>query len=269
MSTGLKQFIEQGRLRMTFDGRTLVRAVHQSEIDRVGSDASLDTYIAERLPYFYREPKQVARLFGEGYFLSAIKRALERLPTAETFQSSHFAEILAAVYAEEMLGLRRLYSKLALTTAENTNAYKMDVLLYDPLSDPVEFVFAEVKSSMKTSAAGLPAGHDKSCFADLFTSFNAYKDTDLEFDLGAIKDRMTEVPAADAARITEALLPYHARRVRYAGFCVIDSSTHSEDEAAVLATRRNKKTFDVDLLCVTELPAVASSAYELLFGTDT
>lgn len=266
MSDGLNQFIQQGRLQMTFAGRTVVRAVHRTEIIRVGSEGNLDRYMAERLPYFYREPKQLAQLFGNGYFLTAIQRALETLPTAETFQSSHFGEILAGIYAEEVLSLGRLYSKLALRTAENSNVYKMDVLLYEPASDPVEFVFAEVKSSMKTAAGGLPAGHDKSCFADLFTSFNAYKDKDLKFDLGAIQDRMTDIPPEDRRRIEEALLPYRERRIRYAGFCVIDSSTHNDDEVAILGTRKNDKSFNVDLLCVAELPDVATSAYEILFG---
>jgi hypothetical protein len=77
---------------------------------------------------------------------------------------------------------------------------------------------------------------------------------------------MTDVPPEDVERITDALLPYRQRRVRYAGFCVIDTSTHDDNEATVLATRRNEKAFDVDLLCVTELPTVAAAAYEMLFG---
>ncbi len=92
--------------------------------------------------------------FQEGYFLSAVKEALRKLPTAETFQKSHFGEILVGVYGEEILGLCRVYSKLAFLTAENANAYKMDILFYRPGTDPVQFVFAEVKSSLKSAATG-------------------------------------------------------------------------------------------------------------------
>jgi HamA len=189
---------------------------------------------------------------------------LRRLPTAETFQESHFGEILVGVYGEEILGLRRIYSKLAFLTAENANAYKMDVLFYRPGTDPVQFVLAEVKSSMKSAAEGLPAGHDKSCFASLFASLNKYGTDDLEFDLAAIKERMSELPADEREAVANALPPHRRRFVQYAGFCVIDRSTHHDGEISRLATQRNQKAFDVDLLCVAELPDVVEATFTAL-----
>jgi hypothetical protein len=259
--SGLNQFLHAGRLQLTFSGKTLVRSVYQAGLIRASEASTLEAYLADRVPYYYREPSEIAADFGEGYFISAIKDTLRRLPTADNFKESHFGEILAAVYAEEVLGLRRLYSKLALSTSENQNAFKMDVLMYAPGTDPVEFVFAEVKSSMKTATDGMPAGHDNVCFAKLFESFNAYKDADLDFDIALIKERMAELSDEDAALISEALKPHRNRLIRYAGFCVIDTTTYAEDEAALLGTRKNDKTFDVDLLCVADLPEVVQQVY--------
>jgi hypothetical protein len=249
---------------MQFDDKEPVRAVHRSEIVRATDVSRLETYMADRVPYFYKSTSEIAAAFEEGYFLSAIKAVLRKLPVAESFQESHFGEILAGIYGEEILGLHRLYSKLALLTAENANAFKMDVLFYRPGTDPVHFVLAEVKSSMKTVADGVPAKHDAACFPSLFASLNKYKEADQDFDLDRIKERMVDLPATDHEAIIRSLLPHRPRLVQFAGFCVIDSSTHNDDEASLLATRKNKKTFDVDLLCVAELPTVVDATYKLL-----
>lgn len=261
---GFAQFVHGGRLALQFDGKTPVRAVYRSDIVRTTDAATLEAYMADRVPYFYKPAAEIAAAFEDGFFLSAIKQVLRKLPTAATFQESHFGEIVAGVYGEEILGLRRLYSKLTLLTAENANAFKMDVLFYEPGTDPVEFVFAEVKSSTKTAADGLPACHDKTCFPSLFASLNKYKEGDLEFDLDLIKERMADLPDEDREMIKRSLLPHRARHLRYAGFCVIDSSTHDDSEASLLATRKNAKTFDVDLLCIAELPEVMAKTYEAL-----
>lgn len=258
---GIAQFLHGGRVQLQFDGKRLLRTVHRSELLRTTDSSTLEAYMADRVPYFYKSPNAIADAFAEGYFVSAIKEVLRKLPSAESFQESHFGEILAGVYGEEILGLRRIYSKLALLTAENANAYKMDVLFYRPRTDPIQFVFAEVKSSLKTADDGLPARHDKSCFADLFNSLRRYSSGDLAFDLDRIKERLDDLPEPDRDAIRRALLPHRERMVQYAGFCVIDTSTHDENESAVLGTRRSLKVFDVDLICVAELPAIVDATY--------
>lgn len=265
----LEQFAQGGRLKLAFDGKTAVRAVYRTEILRRTEAAVLESYVADRTPYFYNEPAQIAKKLEEGFFLSAINEILVRIPKADSFRESHFGEILAGIYGEELLGLRRLYSKLALLTAENANAYKMDVLFYRPGSDPAEFVFTEVKSSMKTADDGLPAGHDRVCFAKLFASLNRYGDDDVRFDLAAIRDRLDQIPEPDRDRIRTALLPHRPKNIRYAGMCVIDGGTHDEAESSVLGTRKNRRVFDVDVICVTELPAVVDATYQLLDSVRT
>ena len=262
--SAFRQFVHAGRVAMQFKGPKVVRAVHRSEVSRRTTTSSLERYMADRVPYFYKEPAAIAESFGKGYFVSAIQEILLKLPTADSFRDSHFGEILAAVYAEEVLGLKRLYSKLALLTAENANAYKMDVLLYRPGCDPAQFVFAEVKSSMKTAADGLPPGHDKVCFKKLFTSLNDYSESDLRFDLAAIGERFPQISQPDRDIIANSLLPHNQQHVEYAAFCVIDHSTHDDRESRLLATRSSNKVFEVDLLCVAELPDVVDGTYSIL-----
>lgn len=241
-----------------------MRLVYVSDVGKDAEDERLSNYIADKTPLFYRELPKVLESFGDGHFVSTIKETLSRLPTSESFRSSHFAEITTSIFAEEVMGLKKIYSKLSLLTAENANAFKMDLMLYRPKTDPVEFVLGEVKSSPKTEADGLPAGHDKSCFADLFTSFNEYGEDDLSFDLTAAKDNIEALDASERERVKAALKPYAARLVSYAGFVIIDHSTKSPEEVSLLATRKNKKTFDVDLICLEGFPVVADSVYKKL-----
>jgi hypothetical protein len=196
-----------------------------------------------------------------GSFLTTVRDTLRRIPSAESFQESHFGEIVAGLFAEEISELCRLYSKLSLLTAENSNAFKMDLVLCNLKKIPLEFVFAEVKSSPKSADEGLPAGHDKSCFPSLFESFNKYDSVDLEFDLTAARDNLAIMDPGEAKRIHDALLPYGSRTIKYAGFVVIDSATHSEEEAALLATRKNSTEFEVDLICIESLKLNMDSAF--------
>lgn len=260
------QFLRVVRASVTPTDSDFVRAVYRSEVVRAGETAQLDDFMRGQAPFFYRDPKRIAQAFEGGRdFLKPIRDTLLRLPSADSFKESHFGEILAGVFAQHILGLRRLYSKLSLLTAENANAYKMDLVLYDPAGEgPVEFVMGEVKSSTKAPPDDCPPGHDTTCFASLFASFNKYKDADLEFDLSVVEDRLADVPPDDATRIRASLEPYVPTRVRYAGFCVIDLATYDDGEAQVLGSRRNKKQFNVDLLCVAELSDVAAQTYQTL-----
>lgn len=260
---GVRQFVAVNRV--PFSGvASPKRSVYMSELSRNANGISLEHYMAEKVPLFYRHVDSIARTLEQGYFLSAIQETLLKLPTSEHFRESHFGEIASAVFADEVMGLRKVYSKLRLLTSENSNAYKMDLVLYDPETDPVELLFAEVKSSPKTADEGLPAGHDSSCFASIFTSLNGYADRDLKFDLTAANDHLESLPCAEQERLRTALMPYSSTPKRYVAFAIIDTSTKCDDEVAVLATRRNDKKFDVDLVCMEGFPHIAQAVYEKL-----
>lgn len=263
---GIADFVRVGRAAFQPAEKNSMRMVHVSDVVRrsiAGSD-ELDGLLGQRVPYFYRSAQDIADQFGEGYFTAPIADSLRKLPSSEHFRESHFGEVTAGVFAEGVLGLRIIYSKLSLLTAENANPNKMDLVMYEPGTDPIRFVFGEVKSSMKCAPDEVPAHHHKSCFASLFQSLNHYHDDDLKFDLGVVRDRLGGLPEEDRDRIRHALLPYGDKVVSYAGFCVVDASTVDCEEAAVLATREIDKAFDVDLVYVEELPLVVESVYAKL-----
>lgn len=258
----IDSYLEVTRAAFRGSGDGHVRLVHQTEIMRKPQDGEpLENWLSGKVPLYYRDPADIATAFRYTTdFRKPIRDTLLKLPSAQSFRESHFAEVLAAVFCEQVLGFQRLYSKLSLLSAQNANAHKMDIVMYEESEmGAVEFVFAEVKSSTKYGAT--PAKHDKGCFADLFQSLNEYKDDDRDFDLAAIEDRMRELPEAQAQRLRQALQPDAKPRVRYAGICVIDTSTRRDSEVALLAKRKNTKQLEVDLLCVAELPRVAEATY--------
>ena len=261
--TGLIHFIRARREIINGD-EDGVRIVYRTELARNAPQFCIDQYIADRAPYFYRSLDAILRDFRSGLFLTAIQSTLSRLPTSKSFQESHFGEIVAGIFCQEILELRLLYSKLSLLTAENSNAYKMDLVMYKPSSNPLEFTFGEVKSSPKMAGNGLPANHHKSCFADLFNTMNHYKLGDQKFDLTAARDNIQQIPEPDREMVRVALLPYSNSVISYAGFVVIDNSTFSESEAQVLRTRRNSRDFEVDLICLESFPQVAQTVFESL-----
>jgi hypothetical protein len=258
----LEPFITASRIEIEFDDAA-VRHVYRSEIARVVEAGALEDYMSERIPTYYRDPAHIAADLAQGYFLRAIADTLARLPTAETFRDSHFGELLASEFAVAALGLRLLYSKLRLLTAENANAYKMDIMMYDPSVEPVELVLLEVKSSVKTATDAAP-GHDKSIYSSLFASLRKYAKADLSYDLTAARDRMGELPEDDRERLAQEFARYGGPKVRYAGVCSIDLATHVEAETSLLATRKSVKDFEVDLLCVVEFAQVVESSFAKL-----
>jgi hypothetical protein len=261
--SGFPQFVQLSRAHLTASTKS-VRLVSHSHVVQEANSYRLSKYISDRAPLFYRDAEKIIETIRNGYFGTAYQETLARIPSSESFQESHFAEVAAGIFAEEVMKLAILYSKLTLLTAENANAYKMDLLLCNPQVEPVEFVFGEVKSSTKCAADGMPPGHDASCFVDLFNSFNKYDNTDASFDLTAAKDRLSLMDASIRDRIIAALMPYAPRQIRYAGLVVIDVSTKDDSEIQLLETRKNKKYFDVELLCIETLRQVAHDTYARL-----
>ncbi|MFA4824391.1 MAG: Hachiman antiphage defense system protein HamA [Methanoregula sp.] len=260
----LKKFIRITR-RQFQNNKKHMRFVYISEISRNSDEHNIDKYIAEKVPFFYREAKRISDSFQDEFFLRAIYDSLCRLPDSSSFQESHFGEIISGLFAEDVIGLKKIYSKLSLLTAENANAYKMDLVLYNPKSDPVELFFCEVKCSMKSSPDLNPVKHDESIYPDMFNSMNAYEKEDFDFDFAAAKDHIDKLPLDEQQKLKDAFLPYSDKKIiKFLGFAVIDSSTYNSEEVSVLATRKNKKEFDIDVICLDELPHIVQSVYSKL-----
>jgi hypothetical protein len=240
--------------------------VHWSEVASANDKHKLHRLLADRTPLFYREPDHIIERIKEGYCTTAFREALLKLPTIESFQESHLGEIAACLFAEDVLGMTRLYSKLSFLSAQNTNAYKMDLVLCDFSSNSPEFVFCEVKTSTKSSEGTEEPFHENSCFANIFRSLMKYEDDDVEFDLTAIGEHLNSVPPEHQKAVREALRPYASRVVRYAAFAIIDTSTRRDGEMRMLATRSSKTPFNVDVICIETLPVVVKSTWKYLNG---
>lgn len=262
----LKSFLRKSRIAFNSADKTKqIRAVYVSEA--ASSDAEknqLSKYIADKAPLYYRNLEDIIKSLKDGFFTTTIYETLQKLPTSEHFQSSHFGEIVSSIFLEDILNLKRLYSKLALNTTENQNAYKMDIICYDPSSDPIKFVFCEVKSSPKSKEDGLPAGHDKSCYADIFNSLRTYSESDKKFDLTAIKDKLNGVEEEERKRIKSALMPYQQIVVGYIGVSVIDHNTYDESEVEILAKRKSVKDFNAEIICVESYKTVSLEVFKRL-----
>ena len=260
----LQKFIKINRNHFQNE-RDHVRFVYISEICRNSNNLNVDKYIAEKVPYFYREAKRISDSFRDELFLTSLYESLRKLPDSKKFQESHFGEIISGLFAEDVIGLKKIYSKLSLLTTENSNAYKMDLVLYHPLSDPVELFFCEVKCSVKTSPDKTPVGHDKSIYYDLFTSMNQYEKEDFDFDFAAAKDHIDKLSESERKKLKEAFLPYSDKKIiKFLGFVVIDPSTLREEEVSILATRKNEKEFNIDVICLEELPEIIQNVYTKL-----
>ena len=256
----ISRFLACGRVEI-HKGAAARRRVYLSRIVRSVEEHSLEKYIADCAPLFYRSPDKIVETLEEGYFLTAFREVVRRLPTSSHFRDSHFGEILAAVFAREVVGWRLIYSKLRMTTAENSNPYKMDLVFFDPSRTVPTIILGEVKSSMKS---GIPARHDKSCYPSLFDSLREYSIVDLEYDLTAARDSVEQLPLNEQEKVKKALLPYAEREIVYAGFSVIDTDTRRDSETSMLAKRKSSKTFDIDLVCVDDLSDVSESTYKIL-----
>lgn len=259
----MKKFLKT-RKEFTPSKGIKIRAVFTSEIIKVSGTDTLVNYVADKTPLFYRNFSKLVSELEDGYFTTPMKETLEKLPDSHHYQSSHFGEICATIFVEEILGIKKVYSKLSLNTTENQNAYKMDLICFIPGTNPLEFVFCEVKSSNKHKSDGFPAKHDTSCYADIFNSLKKYETVDLDFDLTAIKDNLDQVPEVNREEIRKSLIPYGDKKVAYKGVAVIDLSTIHEDECNVLSTRKCNKDFDIEVVCIEDYKEVALEVYQKL-----
>ena len=108
-------------------------------------------------------------------------------PTIPKFQNSHSGEILSSVYLEKVLGYRRLYSKLTMTTAENTNVHKMDGFFVKTDKDPYHYLFVEGKTSVHPTGSSTFKGHRYGLLKQMVRSIGKYVPGDERFDFTRIQ----------------------------------------------------------------------------------
>ncbi len=141
--------IDEVEITITESAAEIVRQGWHSFLECTQSNRDLAYYLAGQYPWFYRSPEKVSEdVLGRCNALDLFYDLAIKAPTNPKFQQSHCGEILAALYLEDVLGFRRLYSKLALTTSENTNVHKMDGFFVDTKQSPYLYIAVEAKSSI-------------------------------------------------------------------------------------------------------------------------
>jgi hypothetical protein len=228
---------------------------------------SLARDVAGQLPFFYRSPHAIAKDFAARHnFLELLIDLGIKTPTSPKFRNSHFGEILCALYLEHVLGYRRLYSKLTLTTSENTNVHKMDGFFVDVTTDPYTFIAVEAKTSILPTQRTRFSGHRHGILQQMIASLENYGPVDKRFDFVAIRDNLEEgdFDKQEAQRIRASLIPPGPDRLIYMGMATVNESTVCAEDDDFILQQPCSTPFDFRALVVADLAGLANKAYEKL-----
>ncbi|WP_197077044.1 MULTISPECIES: Hachiman antiphage defense system protein HamA [Pseudomonas] len=223
----------------------------------------LSRYIGGKLPYHYRSPEKIGEDFGaEHDALEMIWSLFAQAPTSPKFQNSHCAEILSSVYLEEVLGYRKLYSKLTLTSSENTNVHKMDGFFVKTDGTEFEYLLVEAKSSILPTEKTKFSGHRHGILKQMLESIDGYAKEDERFDFAKIRDNLsTSFSTNEARQIKRDLIPPGPIRCSFLGVAVVNSSTvHSADDDFILSSSISYP-FEFSAIVVDDLATLARESY--------
>ncbi|MCA1549695.1 DUF1837 domain-containing protein [Bradyrhizobium sp. BRP19] len=194
--------------------------------------------------------------------LEAVLDLAANAPTSPSFRNSHCGEILAAHFIESQLGYRRLYSKLTLTSSENTNVHKMDGLFTNTGHQPFRYLFVEAKTSILPTAATRTRKHKSGILSQMIGSLNTYSLDDPRFEFARIRDNLTEnFSEAEQRQIRSDLTPPGPADLKLLGVSVTNASTVNRDDDDFILTASCAAPFDYYALVVTDLASLAAESY--------
>lgn len=242
----------------------IVRTGWRSVFNSAAGENDLTHFVAGQLPYYYREPEKIAADFARRHnALDLITDLAIKAPTTSKFQQSHCGEIFCALYVEKVLGFRRLYSKLTLTTAEDTNVHKMDAFFVDTSTSPFTYLEVEAKSSILPTEKSPFKGHRHGILSKMIESFEAYDPSDERFDFTAIRDNLerSNFTPKEAEQICNDLVPPGPQKLVRMGMATINEATICSEDDDFILTAPCKKSFNYRALIVADLARLASEAY--------
>lgn len=268
----LNDFIlETKSLRVSSETLAAVRNGQRTRLAESIATGTLPHHIAGQLPYFYRTPANLEREFAEE--LGNRRNALDilydltiKMPTTPKFQQSHFGEILAALFLEQIMGLRRLMCKLTLTSSENTNVHKMDGFFVDLSTSPYTFVAVEAKSSILPTELTSVRAHKHGILKHMIESLNTYGSVDERFDFTVIRDNLEHFSPEESRRIKAQLFPPGPENMLRLGMAVINECTVRVDDDDYILTEPCDLDFNFRAITVTNLAALAQTSYSKIFS---
>lgn len=250
-------------LQSTKKGLSIVRAGTRSVLNDNHQGFSLGKRLSNCLPYYYRTLEGIVSDFALGdYALEAILSLATNAPTSDKYRQSHCGEILGSYYLEQEMGFRRLYSKLTMTTSNNTNVHKMDGLFVDISVDPYKFLFVEGKCSILPTEKTKSKSHRSGILSQMIDSLNKYQNEEPRFELTRIRDNLDKsFDSSVAEKIKRALMPPGPENLSFMGVSVTNSSTVNQGDDDFILSEPCDTPFDYKALIVTDLSALASEAY--------
>lgn len=233
------------------------------------SEHDLARYLAGQIPYFYRPPDKIADDFkSRANCLEAVIDLATKAPTTPKFQQSHCGEILAALYVEDVLGFRRLYSKLTLTTSENTNVHKMDGFFVNTGEQPYTYVAVEAKTSILPTGKTKFSGHRYGILKQMVESLGNYDSVDERFDFTMIRDNLENFAysAKERTQIRKDILPPGPKNLVHIGMATTNQSTVSEKDDLFILCEPCSTPFTYRSVVVADLSELAKKAFGLVHG---
>lgn len=221
-------------------------------------------FLSGQLPYFYREPARIAADFtARHHALEMIADLAIKLPSSTNFQRSHCGEILAALLLEDVLGLTRLYCKLSLVTAENSNVHKMDGFFVDLRKTPYTYYAVEAKCSIQPTGKSRFSGHRYGILRQLVQSLDSYTTLDKRFDFSLVRDHLetNNFSAQQQTTIRRDLVPPGPTNFVYLGMASINQSTISTDDDDYVLTAPCSANFQFYSVAVSDLEQIADSSF--------
>lgn len=264
----IKDFlIDEVEITLSDQTVTILRQGWRSTLNCVPSKYDLAHCLAGQIPYFYRSPDKIAEDFiSRANALEIFVDLATKAPTSPKFQQSHCGEIIAALYLENVLGFRRLYSKLTLTTSENTNVHKMDGFFVDTRQSPYTYIAVEAKSSIRPTEKSGFSGHRYGILKQIIESLQNYDSGDKRFDLTVIRDNLEKFAysAEEQTQIKKDLMPPGPEKLVHIGMATINESTVSEKDDIFILCEPCIKAFTYRSVVVADLSELVKKAYGLV-----
>ncbi|ATB48420.1 Hachiman antiphage defense system protein HamA [Corallococcus macrosporus] len=262
----VKPFLgERVSLKLSDARLTILRSGWQCTLSESQQDRSLAYSVAGQIPYYYRSPSKIALDFQERrHALEMVLDLATKIPRTPKFQRSHFGEILCSVYLEEAFSLRRLYAKLSMTTAEDTNVHKMDAFFVNTKKKPYDYIAVEAKTSIRPMPGSKFTGHRQGIYRQLIQSLDGYGASDGRFDLVAIRDNLEResFTSDEAKQIRQDLVPPGPPSLKILGMAVVNTNSVIPQDIDYVLTASCKQTFEFEALVVTDLASLAGQAYK-------
>lgn len=264
MSKFNKFYASESVISISDTSITSLRSGYRTVMADSSGAVSLHKYLSGQLPYFYRKMESIVEDFeSEHSALELMIDLMASAPSTQSFRNSHGGEILAAHHIQEKLKYKKLYSKLTMTTSEDTNAHKMDAMFVDTSKSQYEYIFVEAKSSILPTEKTKTKSHRSGILKDMIASLDGYIREEPRMELVRIRENLQSGFNDEERKIILSDLRAPGPDLKFIGISVTNSVTVNEkDDNFILSVPCGVK-FEYHAIVVTDLHDLARDAYSI------